>query len=200
LDSFVVLVLRLAAGILAVQEERNPVSVDDAMKWATAAAYHANVSGLDPFELVGIARNETDFRPDLIGPDGKDCGLTQTRITYSKYRCKQLRQDTWIAFAEAARELRENQARCKKKNPGDLTRCRVNSYNQGIKYKRTGWKGRYWLRVHCFAEAARAGVKPVTDCRRVKNRKDIARLIHKSRMRSEPLSTARISSRTGSSL
>jgi len=199
LDAFVVLVVRLAAGILAVQETRNPVTVDDAMKWATAAAYHANVSGLDPFELVGIARNETDFRPDLIGPDGKDCGLTQTRITYSKYRCKQLRQDTWIAFAEAARELRENQARCKKRHPHDLTRCRVNSYNQGVKYERSGWKGRYWLRVRCFAEAARAGVTPISDCRKVKSRKDIARLIHKSLMRSDPLSTARISSRTGSS-
>ena len=40
--------------------------------------------------LIGIARNETDFRPHLVGPDGLDCGLTQTRVTYSKYRCRAL--------------------------------------------------------------------------------------------------------------
>lgn len=175
------LVVRLAAGILAVQDEGRPVSPEEAMKWATAAAYHAKVSNLDPYELIGLARNETDFQPSLVGPDKKDCGLTQTRITYSKYTCKQLRNDTWIAFEEAARELRENQARCKKRNPGDLKRCRINSYNQGIKYARSGWRGAYWLRVSCFAEAARAGVKPVGNCRMVKNRGDINRLIAKSR-------------------
>lgn len=181
MDSFLVLVVRLAAGILAVQDPNQPVSPEEAMKWATAAAYHAKASDLDPYELIGIARNETDFRADLVGPDGLDCGLTQTRIVYSKYTCKQLRKDTWIAFEEAARELRENQARCKKRNPNDVTRCRINSYNQGIKYKKTGWKGAYWLRVMCFAEAARAGVKPVSNCRMVKNRNDIARLIARSK-------------------
>src|SRR5512134_992982 len=121
LDSFLALVMKLAAGILAVQSPGRPVSPENALGWATAAAYHAEQSGLDPFELIGIARNETDFRPDLVGPDGKDCGLTQTRVTYSKYRCRELRRDPWLAFEEAARELRENQARCLKRNKWDLT-------------------------------------------------------------------------------
>lgn len=177
LDVFLGLVLRLATGILAIQDPSTPVSWSDAVKWATAAAYHAERSGLDPFELIGIARNESDFDPRTIGPDGLDCGLTQTRIVYSKYSCKRLRQDTWIAFEEAARELRENQARCKKRNPGDLTRCRINSYNQGVRYKKKGWKGAYYMRVLCFAEAARAGVPPKGNCRKAKSRRDIARLV-----------------------
>jgi hypothetical protein len=181
MDPFLVLVIRLAAGILAVQAPHRPVDPSDALQWATAAAYHARASGLDPFELIGIARNETDFRPDLVGPDRKDCGLTQTRITYSAYTCKQLRNDPWIAFEEAARELRENEARCKKRAPWDQTRCRINSYNSGVSYAKRGHAGGYWLRVSCFAEAAREGVRPVGDCRRVRSRRDIARLIQRSR-------------------
>lgn len=180
LDVFLALVMRLAAGIIAVQAPYNPVSPETAVGWATAAAFHAERSGLDAFELIGIARNETDFRADLVGPDGKDCGLTQTRVTYSKYRCRDLRRDPWLAFEEAARELRENQARCLKRNKWDLTRCRINSYNSGVKYARSGRAGGYWLRVTCFAEAARHGVRPVADCRRVRSRGDIARLIRAS--------------------
>lgn len=180
LDSFVSLVVRLAAGIMSVQSPSRPVSPGEAVSWATAIAYHAGRSSLDPYELVGIARNETDFRPDLIGPDGKDCGIAQTRVTYSRYKCRQLRADTWIAFEEAARELRENQARCAKHSPRDLTRCRLNSYNSGVHYARRGKAGAYWLRVSCFAEAARQGVIPVADCRNVRNRRDIARLISAS--------------------
>jgi hypothetical protein len=180
MDAFLALVMRLAAGILAVQDDYYPVSPESALTWATAAAYHAEKSGLDPFELIGIARNETDFRPGLIGPDGKDCGLTQTRVTYSKYRCRELRSDPWLSFEEAARELRENQRRCEKSNKWDLKRCRINSYNSGVKYARKGRAGGYWLRVTCFAEAARAGVRPVGDCRRVQSKGDIARILRRS--------------------
>jgi hypothetical protein len=181
LDSFLALVMRVAAGILSVQAESQPVSPENALTWATAATYHAQRSNLDPFELIGIARNETDFRPEMIGPDGKDCGLTQTRVTYSKYRCRQLRSDTWIAFEEAARELRDNQKRCLKRAKWDVTRCRINSYNSGVRYAKKGRAGTYWLRVSCFAEAARAGVRPVGDCRLVRNRNDVARLIKASK-------------------
>ena len=177
LDAFFALVLRLATGILAIQDPGTPVTLDDAVQWATAAAFHAERNHLDPFELIGIARNESDFQPDRVGPDGKDCGLTQTRVTYSRYRCRQLRQDPWLAFAEAARELTENQARCARHASWDLERCRVNSYNSGVHYARSGWSGGYWLRVGCFAEAARRGVTPAGDCRRVHNRGDIARLV-----------------------
>jgi hypothetical protein len=180
IESFFLLVLRVAAGILAVQSPSVTVSPEEALSWATAAAFHAQKSNLDPFELVGIARNETDFRPDRVGPDGKDCGLTQTRVTYSRYRCRELRRDTWIAFEEAARELRENQARCLKRAKWDLTRCRVNSYNSGVRYAKRGRAGAYWLRVKCFADAAREGLRPVGDCRRVKSVGDVARILRAS--------------------
>ena len=36
-DTFLALVLRVAAGILAVQSPSSPVAPADAMKWATAA-------------------------------------------------------------------------------------------------------------------------------------------------------------------
>lgn len=112
LDAFLALVMRIAAGIMAVQAEHQPVSTENALTWATAAAFHAEKSGLDPFELIAIARNETDFRSDLVGRDGKDCGLTQTRVTYSKYRCRDLRRDSWLAFEEAPHspELHEQPA------------------------------------------------------------------------------------------
>jgi hypothetical protein len=180
MDSFLVQVFRVAAGIMAIQDPGTPVKMDTAMQWATAAVYHAQEAGLDPFQLVGIARNESDFQPDNIGPDGLDCGLTQTRVTYSRYTCRQLRRDTWIAFAEAAREMKENVQICKRIAPGDLPRCELNAYNSGPRYARSGWAGNYWLRVTCFTEAARAGVTPISDCRRVESRGDIARLIKAS--------------------
>ena len=41
--------------------------------------------GAGAFELnakaIGVARNESRFRAEEIGPDGKDCGIMQTRIT-----------------------------------------------------------------------------------------------------------------------
>lgn len=179
-DAFLALVLRLANGILAIQSPLHDVEADEALKWSIEAAFHAEREGLDPFELIGIARNETDFRPWLVGPDGKDCGLTQIRVTYSKYRCRELRGDTRKAFEEAASKLSLFQKRCLKRSPRDVTRCRINSYNSGVRYARSGWKGRYWLRVTCFAEAARAGVTPQGDCRKVKSRGDIARLLARS--------------------
>jgi hypothetical protein len=208
LDTFLSLVLQLATGILAVQDPARPVATDEALSWAAAAAYHARAAGVDPWELVGIARNESDFEPTKVGPDGKDCGIAQTRVTYSKYRCKQLREDASLSFEEAARELRENQARCLKHSKGDVVRCRINSYNSGVHYARQGWAGGYWLRVQCFADAAKAGVHPWADCRRVQSRGDIARLIKQSQatemaynslILSVPPSQARIVMRVASS-
>ncbi len=181
LDVFLALVMRLAAGIVAVQSPGSPVSAEQALSWATAIAYHADRTGLDPWELVGIARNETDFRPTLVGPDGKDCGITQIRVKYSKYKCKQLRRDAWLGFEEAARRLKANQAMCEKRHKWDLKRCRINAYNSGVRYAKKGRPGTYYLRVSCFAEAAKQGLRPVGDCRRVQNRGDIARLLKASR-------------------
>ena len=176
-ELFWALVGRLAAGILAVQSDHRPVEADEAVSWAAAAALYGGAAGVDPFELIAIARHETDFRPNLVGPDGKDCGLLQTRVIYSRYRCRELRSDPWKAFEEGARRLATYQQHCAKTNPQDLTRCRLNSYNQGWRYKKSGHKGTYWLRVKCFAEAARQGVAPRGDCRRAKSRRDIARLV-----------------------
>lgn len=182
LDLYLALVLRLAAGILAIQDPHRKVREGEALRWATAAAFHAKKKGVDPFELIAIARNETDFRPHLVGPDGKDCGITQTRVTYSRYPCRELRRDTWIAFAEAARELAENQRRCLKRARHDLKRCRINSYNSGVRYAKAGWRGRYFLRVSCFAAAARSATTPRDSCRRVRTWKEVARVASGQRM------------------
>jgi hypothetical protein len=172
---WLVYVLRLAVGIQAIQANYAPVDEDRAIAYATAAAYHGFRLGIDPFELVAVARNESDFQPTLRGPDGKDCGLTQTRITISRYSCKQLRSSYWIAFAEAARELSEYRDSCVGRP--DFDRCRINKYNSGVHYARTGVHGRYYLRIQCFAEAARQGIPVGRECRLVQSRKQIHRLL-----------------------
>jgi hypothetical protein len=176
MSSFLASVLHVAFGILTIQDDSVQITPEQAIQYATAAVYHARRNGLDPFELVGIARNESDFKPDSVSPDGKDCGITQTRTTYSRYRCAELNRDVWLSFSEAARELVENRERCARTARGDQTRCRLNSYNSGVYYARSGWTGNYWLRVMCFAEAARRGETPAGDCRRVRDRGDIAYL------------------------
>ena len=172
---WLVYVLRLAAGIQAIQPDYIPVRQDRAMAYAMAATYHGWRLGVDPYELVAVARNESDFQPGLRGPDGKDCGLTQTRITISRYSCKQLRSSYWIAFAEAARELSEYRDSCL--DQPDFDRCRINKYNSGVRYARTGVHGRYYLRIQCFAEAARQGIQVGRECRLVQSHKQIRRLL-----------------------
>jgi hypothetical protein len=170
--------LRLAAGILAIQNPHAPVSVERATAYALAAAYHGVRAELDPYELIGIARNESDFEEDQVGPDGKDCGITQTRVTISHYSCKQLRRSYWLGFQEAARELSEYRRSCK--NAIDFDRCRLNRYNSGVRYAKKGPHGHYYLRVLCFAAAARAQVDPGRACRNVTSRRQIAKIIDRS--------------------
>src|SRR5437764_8407147 len=90
--------MRLCAGILAVQDPSVPVDVAQAQRYAEAALHAADAHRVDPFELIGVARNESLFRADDIGPDGKDCGIVQTRTTGSRYSCRTLRRDVDIAF------------------------------------------------------------------------------------------------------
>ena len=90
--------LRLCAGILAVQDPSAPVDVAEAARYADAAMHAAEARHVDPWELVGVARQESRFRADEIGPDGKDCGIVQTRTTGSRYSCRQLRRNIEIAF------------------------------------------------------------------------------------------------------
>jgi hypothetical protein len=179
IDWYFVLILRVAAGTFAIQAPNAPLSMTRAMEYATAATYHGLSAGVDPFELIGIARNESDFQQHVRGPDGKDCGLTQTRITISKYSCRQLLRSYWLDFKEAAREMSEYARACKGKS--DYDRCRLNHYNSGAHYARHGVHGAYWLRVTCFAEAARQGVVVGSACRHVRSKRGIVRILRKAR-------------------
>lgn len=167
-------VLRLCAGILAVQDPSAPVAVAEAQRDAEAALHAADAYQVDAWELIGVARNESRFRADEIGPDGKDCGIVQTRITGSRYKCRQLRHSVDIAFMEGARELSGYSASCRKHS--DFDRCRLNRYNSGFRYARRGVHGHYWLRVLCFTQAARAGA-PGGGCLDVQSRAAIDRAI-----------------------
>lgn len=175
MDLWLAWVVRLAAGIVAIQAPYAPVSHERALDYAAAAAYHGLRAGVDPWELIAIARNESDFIEDQLGPDGKDCGITQTRTTVSRYSCRQLQRSYWLGFAEAAREMAEYNGACQ--GHADYDRCRINHYNSGERYARTGMHGRYWLRVMCFASAARAGVAVGSLCRAVRDQGDIRRLL-----------------------
>src|SRR5262249_16751316 len=108
----------------------------------------------------------------------KDCGLTQTRITITRYTCRQLRRSYQLAFKEAARELSEYARACR--NKPDYDRCRLNRYNSGAHYARRGVHGAYWLRVACFAEPARRGVSVGSSCREVHSQRDVARVIRRA--------------------
>src|SRR4051812_29961967 len=169
-------VLRLCAGILAVQDPSVPIDMNQAQRYAAAALHAAETRRVDPFELIGMARNESRFRIDEIGPDGKDCGIVQTRTTGSHYNCRTLRRNVDIAFMEGARELAAYNASCR--NHADFDRCRLNRYNSGIRYARRGFHGHYWLRVLCFTEAARAGA-PGGGCTTVQSLAAIDRAIQR---------------------
>ena len=148
-------IIRLCAGIVATQDPSAPVDLADAGRYAQAALHAANARQVDPWELVGVARNESRYRVDEIGPDGKDCGIVQTRTTGSHYSCRTLRHNVDIAFAEGARELQQYNKSCR--GHADFDRCRFNRYNSGFRYARRGFHGHYWLRVLCFTQAACAG-------------------------------------------
>jgi hypothetical protein len=178
IDWYLALVMRVAAGILAIQAPSKPISSARATAYAVAATWHGLRAGVDPYELVAIARNESDFVENVRGPDGKDCGLTQTRTTITKYTCRQLLRSYWLAFQEAAREMKEYAAACH--GHRDFDRCRLNHYNSGVHYARRGFHGAYWLRVQCFAEAARAGLPVENACRNVLGRRDVARVLRRA--------------------
>jgi hypothetical protein len=165
------LLMRLTMGVLAIQDPQTPVHPTDAARYAVSA-YDASMRyGVDPFELIGTAANESDFVETAIGPDGLDCGITQTRVTGSRYSCWTLRHDVEIAFAEAGRELREDQDSCV--GHADLSRCRLNRYNSGWFYAEDGFVGGYWLRTTCFETAARTESIPIGSCRWVRSYRDI---------------------------
>jgi hypothetical protein len=195
-DTYLLLIIKLAAGIYAIQAPGVPMTLDRATRYAVAAAHHGIRSGVDPFELAAIARNESDFQEGIRGPDGKDCGLTQTRVTITRYTCRQLLRSYWLAFQEAAREMREYAASCRGKP--DFDRCRMNRYNSGVRYAKRGVHGAYWLRVSCFAEAARNGAPVGSACRKVHGRRDIARIVRAAQQKSPTRLLAAIEPRPNS--
>jgi hypothetical protein len=171
-DTYIVLVMNLILGIQAIQQPRQTVPLHRAALYARAAAHHGLRSQLDPFELIALARHESGFNDAAIGPDGLDCGLTQTRIIYSRYTCAQLQRSAWLAFAEAARELSAYRKSCR--GQPDYDRCRLNKYNSGARYARRGFHGRYYLRVRCYAQAARHNVPIAHMCRDARSEDEIA--------------------------
>jgi hypothetical protein len=177
-ELYLALVLHVATGAMAIEAPSHRIGVVRAVRYALAASHHGLRAGVDPFELIAIARNESDFKENVRGPDGKDCGLTQTRITISRYTCRQLRRSYWLAFQEAARELSEYARACR--GHEDFDRCRLNHYNSGARYARRGVHGAYWLRVQCFAEAARSERPVGSACRWVHGRRDIGRVLERT--------------------
>jgi hypothetical protein len=157
---------------MAIQDPSVRIDAAQAQQFADAAVAAANAYGVDAWELVGMARNESRFRIDEIGPDGKDCGIMQTRVTGSHYSCRRLRRDFQIAFKEGARELAAYQATCRRH--ADFDRCRFNRYNSGIHYARHGFHGLYYLRVLCFTRAAQAA-EPGGGCAEVESQRAMAR-------------------------
>jgi hypothetical protein len=185
--------MQLSAGIYAIQAPGIPLSYEKAAQYAVAATYHGERAGIDPYELIGVARNESDFVEDIKGPDGKDCGLTQTRVTITKFTCKQLRRSYWLAFQEAARELKEYGSACS--GHADFDRCRLNHYNSGVRYAKHGVHGAYYLRVQCFSQAARVGANVGQSCRHVLGRGDIARTLRHAQSRAHELMAINSASR-----
>jgi hypothetical protein len=71
--------------------------------------------------------------------------------------------------------MKDNARACK--NHWDFNRCRLNRYNSGVHYARHGVHGTYWLRVRCFANAARAGLDVGEACRDPDGRRQVARIL-----------------------
>src|SRR5262245_27719358 len=162
---------QLAAGIQAVQDPWVPIATERAQKYAAAIQAAADRYQVDPFELIGVARVESLFRARDVGPDGKDCGIMQTRTTVSRYSCRRLKNYR-LGFLEGARELAAVAKSCFGRP--DFDRCRFNRYHGGTRSVPHGLHVPYWLRVMCFAEAARAG-EAGGGCRDVRARRGIAR-------------------------
>jgi hypothetical protein len=181
------LVVKLAMGTYAIHAPRLHLSIVKSIAYAVAAAYHGTRAGVDPFELIAVARNESDFDERCLSADRKDCGLLQTRVTITKYSCRALRRSYWLAFQEAARELKENSRSCRRHD--DYARCRLNRYNSGVRYARHGAPGRYWLRVQCFNAAARRGLEVGDGCRAVKGKRDIVRVLRQAERRRDLLAS-----------
>lgn len=141
---------------------------------------------LPPWLLLGLAANESDFRPWL--KRGLDCGICQSRVNlWSKTKrgqkklCHKLSTDTAMSFRYAVDELsRYKQRYCTRrfgvKNKYQFWRCLLQTYREGPFYsrlrkcndKRCRVRSSYHLRVMCFGYAVRENKK--TYCRRSWNR------------------------------
>lgn len=123
-------------------------------------------SWIPPETLLGIAAQESDFRPWLVceggrqDPKGWDCGPFQTRVTIfhgktkrARKLCTALTKDIGLAARYASREITHykgkycrgfkpdvvklwNTYRKKVVHTSKLWRCLLNAYNQGPRYFR----------------------------------------------------------------
>ena len=50
-----------------------------------------------------------------------------------------------------------------------------------VRYAKRGVHGAYWLRVTCFAQAAREGVSVGSACRKVRGKREIARILREQK-------------------
>ena len=56
-------------------------------------------------------------------------------------------------------------------------------------YAKRGFHGLYWIRVACFAEAARAGVPVGNACRKMQGKRDSASLIRRLQKQREMIAS-----------
>lgn len=164
------MLFELMIGIIAIQSVWYPLDENKAKRYAKHAIYHARRYKIDPYELIGLARNESMFKERLVANKNKDCGIAQIRYIYSRYSCKKL-QNSWYNFSEAARMLAMFSKSCKGRK--DYERCRFNRYNAGWKFSPNN---KYWLRVKCYANAAKKKIKVGDRCRKITSLSQIKKM------------------------
>lgn len=159
----------LAKGIMSTHGRMRHMTTEKALniaRHAVATVAMPQHRWLPVEVLLGVAANESDYRPWLIceggkkTPKGWDCGMLQTRVTIfhgrtrkSRRLCKRLTQDLGLAMRYSARELTHyKRTYCKRFRPGiskmwstnmkrvirisKFWRCILNAYNQGPRYFR----------------------------------------------------------------
>ena len=178
--------MRLTAGIYAIQAPGVPMTVEKAAQYAVAATVHGTRAGIDPYELVGIARNESDFIETMVGPDGKDCGLTQTRITITKYTLSPAAPVLLAGVpGSGARDegVQRRRARATRTSiaAGSTTTTRACATPSTVSTAPIGCGS------SASPHAARRGITVGQSCRRVRSHGDIARALHRGIPRTRDL-------------
>jgi hypothetical protein len=147
-------VVRLVKAIKALEFQSLRLSAARRLSIAKAAYLAGRKTNVDPFLLIALARQESDFtgRPSIspycyrpgISKCMADCGITQHQI-WGRPRwiiryCKRMQRDHATAFLKSAKEIKFHTNWCLKKSRyawyRPLWQCVLNRYNQGPFYKR----------------------------------------------------------------